>query len=325
MNEMQWILLAFAVVVVVAIYFVSQKRSSRQTKSYENSAQDKPSRSLGLKKQWAKVGLGASGDDNLPSMTPHADRPVSQRTAVNSSEENSRVVDSGTKAANSQVDGQDAFDYLQAKLELEAEMERQQDHAATSYATQPSPEQAPVEQPKHKVIEIDDMFPADDTYYSPEARDGRHQYNDTASQLEVPLDNSEPETFAILVLSIADEFSIKAIDQVLKTNGLTFNPEAGIFVKKVNNKTVLRVANIFEPGVFPAEWDEGASTAGIAIILQLPTHIKAPRAMDELILTARRVSQSLRGRMYDMERRMIRETDLQAMRERALDYETTRM
>lgn len=324
MNEMQWILLAFAVVVVVAIYFVSQKRSSRQSKPRERGAQNKPSRSLDIKKQWAKVGLGNTDNDSLPSIKPNPGSPT-QPVPIAENTQRNQETPINNQTTNNPVNEKDAFDYLQAKLELEAEMERQQDHAATSYATQQPPEQAPVEQPRHKVIEIDDMFPADDTYYSPEARDGRHQYNETASQLEVPLDNSEPETFAILVLSIADEFSIKAIDQVLKTNGLTYNAEAGIFVKKVNNKTVLRVANIFEPGVFPAEWDEGASTAGIAIILQLPTHIKAPRAMDELILTARRVSQSLRGRMYDMERRMIRETDLQAMRERALDYETTRM
>ena len=317
MNEMQWILLAFALVVVVAIYFVSQKRSSRQTKSREKT----PRSGLDLKKHWSKVGLGGQADDAIPSINPHSDLQSATKPAASDDSQPSKLEASmQAKSSKYAEPDHDAFEYLQAKLALEAEMERQQDLEVASYANQKL-----AEEPKHKVIEIDDMYPADDTYYPKDVRDGRHQYAEAPSQLEVPLDNSEPETFAILVLSIADEFSIKAIDQVLKTNGLTFNAEAGIFVKKVNNKTVLRVANIFEPGVFPAEWEEGASTAGIAIILQLPTHIKAPRAMDELILTARRVSQSLRGRMYDIERRMIRETDLQAMRERALDYETTRM
>ncbi|AEG31503.1 cell division protein ZipA [Thiomicrospira cyclica] len=325
MNEMQWILLAFAVVVVVAIYFVSQKRSSRQVKSRERAPRNKSSRSLDIKKQWAKVDFGASDTDSSSGMKPNADSSETQQAPMTPSIKSTHEAPTNNKIINNPANEDDAFNYMQEKLQLEEEIERQQDHAATSYAAQLTPEQTAAQQTRHKVIEIDDMFPADESYYSPEARDGRHQYNETASQLEVPLDNREPETFAILVLSIADEFSIKAIDQVLKTNGLIYNAEAGIFVKKVNNKTVLRVANIFEPGIFPAEWEEGASTAGIAIILQLPTHIKAPRAMDELILTARRVSQSLRGRMYDMERRMIRETDLQAMRERALDYETTRI
>jgi cell division protein ZipA len=322
MNEMQWILLAFALVVVVAIYFVSQKRASRHPKPREKT----PRAGLDLKKHWSKVGFGSAADDTLPSINPQSDvQPVTQSASSNNPQPQSPLSSKAaasmpTKPIATAAAEHDAFEYLQAKLALEAEMERQQDFAAAAYANQNL-----AEEPKHKVIEIDDMFPADETYYPKEVRDGRHHSAEAPSQLEVPLDNSEPETFAILVLSIADEFSIKAIDQVLKTNGLTFNADAGIFVKKVNNKTVLRVANIFEPGVFPAEWEEGASTAGIAIILQLPTHIKAPRAMDELILTARRVSQSLRGRMYDMERRMIRETDLQAMRERALDYETTRM
>ena len=316
MNEMQWILLAFALVVVVAIYFVSQKRSSRQTKSREKT----PRSGLDLKKHWSKLGLGGQADDAIPSISPHSDLQSVAKSAKSDNTQSSSQSAMQTKSSTNTEADHDAFEYLQAKLALEAEMERQQDLEVASYENQNL-----AEEPKHKVIEIDDMFPADDTYYPKELRDGRHHFAEAPSQLEVPLDNSEPETFAILVLSISDEFSIKAIDQVLKINGLTFNAEAGIFVKKVNSKTVLRVANIFEPGVFPAEWEEGASTAGIAIILQLPTHIKAPRAMDELILTARRVSQSLRGRMYDIERRMIRETDLQAMRERALDYETTRI
>ncbi|SFR50309.1 cell division protein ZipA C-terminal FtsZ-binding domain-containing protein [Thiomicrospira sp. ALE5] len=309
MNEMQWILLAFAVVVVIAIYVVSQKRSFRQSKPQEQAT----NANAVAKKRWAKVGLGAKEDVAIPSMKPNSDL----HTESNSTDNRDQPI---TEQPIDTSDKHDAFDYLQAKLELEAEMERKQDLAASTYASQ-----TPSDEAKHKVLEIDDMYPADNTFYAAETRDGRSESMSAASQLEVPLDNSEPENFAILVLSIADEFSLKAIDQVLRTNGLTFNGEAGIFVKRVNDKTVLRVANIFEPGVFPAEWEEGASTAGIAIILQLPTHIKAPRAMDELILTARRVSQSLRGRMYDMERRMIRETDLQAMRERALDYETKRM
>ncbi|AHF01291.1 cell dividion protein FtsZ [Thiomicrospira aerophila AL3] len=318
MNEMQWILLAFALVVVVAIYFVSQKRSSRHIKTEQEPKQKK---TFNIKNQFAKVGI-SKATENQPSQ---ASTRATFEDKIPSFKADEDLSTHSSLAGQSGRDDADAFDYLQAKLELEAEMEREQDRAASAFGHQSAKLANNQDGPKHKVIEIDDMFPADDTYYPKEVRDGRHNYAEAPSQLEVPLDNSEPETFAILVLSIADEFSIKAIDQVLKTNGLTFNAEAGIFVKKVNNKTVLRVANIFEPGVFPAEWEEGASTAGIAIILQLPTHIKAPRAMDELILTARRVSQSLRGRMYDMERRMIRETDLQAMRERALDYETTRM
>lgn len=311
MNEMQWILLAFALVVVIAIYIVSQKRSSRPPR-FQSNDDLKPVKSVKPKHS------SPSDVESLVSDNEEERLQVTQHKPIDSDIELPADVPlTRDHSLSSQTDQPTVgFDDRQTQLELDADI----NEPMTIQSKDPV-----AQSPTHKVIEIDDMFPVENGLYSDQPQDGRQRHQSSPDQLEVPLDNSEPETFAILVLSTGDAFSIKAIDQVLKTNGLSFKADTGIFVKKVNDSTVLRVANIFEPGVFPAEWEDGATTAGIAIILQLPSHIKAPRAMDELILTARRVSQSLRGRMYDMERRMIRETDLQLMRERALDYESKRI
>lgn len=58
------------------------------------------------------------------------------------------------------------------------------------------------------------------------------------------------------------------------------------------------------------------------MILELPTTVKAPAAMHDLIMMARKVSQRLQGRLYNMERQLLKESDLQTMREEAVKYES---
>lgn len=84
----------------------------------------------------------------------------------------------------------------------------------------------------------------------------------------------------------------------------------------------IRVANMLEPGTFPTEELDKYSTPGVAMILELPTSVRAPKAMHELIMMARKVSQRLNGRLYNMERQLVKESDLQSMRDAALDYES---
>jgi cell division protein ZipA len=148
----------------------------------------------------------------------------------------------------------------------------------------------------------------------------------TTSRVAEPLSEpkTEPQVFAILVLTASKEFSLPDVAQTLRASGLGYS-DKGTYIKTENGRTIIQVANVMEPGTFPADPLATDTTPGVALILQLPAAVPAPRAMDDLIMTARRVSQRLNGRMYDMHRHLIRESDLQGMREEALNYQSTRL
>ena len=134
--------------------------------------------------------------------------------------------------------------------------------------------------------------------------------------------NKKPEVYAIMVMSTGQEFSMSLVNQALLGVGLTYSDQ-GIFVKNDNmGNAFIKVANMLEPGTFPLEDLEGYVTPGVALILELPTTVRAPAAMHDLIMMARKISQKLNARLYDMNRHLIKESDLQSMRDAALDYES---
>ncbi len=130
------------------------------------------------------------------------------------------------------------------------------------------------------------------------------------------------EVFAILVMSTAQEFSMPLLNHALLGVGLVFS-ESGIYVKKDNmGNEIIKVANLLEPGSFPKADLENHATPGVVMILELPTTVKAPAAMHDMIMMARKVSQRLQGRLYNMERHLLKESDLQVMRDIAVSYES---
>ena len=134
--------------------------------------------------------------------------------------------------------------------------------------------------------------------------------------------DKKPEVFVLLVMSTGHEFAMTDLNQALYGVGLTLSDQS-IFVKKDNmGNEFIKVANMLEPGTFPVDNLEQFNTPGIAMILELPTTVRAPAAMHDLIMMARKVSQRMQGRLYNMDRHLIKESDLQSMRDAALDYES---
>ena len=185
------------------------------------------------------------------------------------------------------------------------------------------------EKPKHIVIEDPDMatieevgVPIEDT----PIRFGRPENASTqqAEKIERAVEKTEPEAFVIVVMGTGNEFPMKSVQHALLGVGLEFSQEQQIYLKKDSmGNTIIRVANLLEPGTFPAENLEHSATPGVVLILQLPTTIKAPAAMHDLIMMARKISQRLNGRLYNAERQLLKESDLQAMRDVAIAYEST--
>ncbi len=132
----------------------------------------------------------------------------------------------------------------------------------------------------------------------------------------------KPEVFVILVMSSTGEFEMPLLNQALLGVGLKMTDQQIFSLKDNMGNDFIRVANMLEPGTFPTEELDKYSTPGVAMILELPTSVRAPKAMHELIMMARKVSQRLNGRLYNMERQLVKESDLQSMRDAALDYES---
>ena len=123
----------------------------------------------------------------------------------------------------------------------------------------------------------------------------------------------------------SEEFLMSKINHTLHGVGLVLS-DSGIFVKKDSmGNEIIRVANLLEPGVFSKDdlVNSKMSSAGIVLILELPTTVKAPAVMHDMILMARKISQSLNGRLYNMDRQLTKESDLQKMRDTAVAYETS--
>lgn len=261
MNELQQVLLVFAVIVVVGLYFFSRQRNQEPEQDQnQDLAQDQADANTSSSHQPLET-VSQPG----PSNTEAA--PTSPRADA--------------------VAGFEPEDYVpeaQAKLPFGDDFE----------LTPPNID---------AVLEIDDMQPEELELTQPGSLTPR-----------------PPQVFAILVLSSHQEFSLSQLSQTFKSIGLSFS-DKGTFVKKTNQKVTLQVANIMEPGLFPAEPIEGLTTPGVALITELPCAVAGSKAIDDLIMTARRISQRLNGRMYDMQRHLLRESDLQAMREAASEFE----
>lgn len=302
MNELQQVLLVFAVIVVVGLYFFSRQRNQR------NRSED---REQPVAKQ--------SPTDKLKQKFSHGFTASSESSSESSPEKHPAMAGKTQEELD--------FESRQALLKFEEPLPEVYPFDPPPQNTSPNEKTKSVEAvadtiPKHKVIEVDDLEWVEDRYPSSykaptHTHTEHHVINSKISQ-------QEPEIYAILVLFTQVDLSVNKLMKHLQGVGLVYD-ERGIYVKKVSNRVVVKVANVMEPGLFPAEPDETMTTPGIALILELPSHIPAPGAMEELIMTSRRISQGLNGRMYDMQRHLLRESDIQSMREAALDYESKKL
>lgn len=147
------------------------------------------------------------------------------------------------------------------------------------------------------------------------------------SQEEQKAKEIEPETFAILVQTTnTKKIKMADLDALFTSLDLVYNQEQRIYVKKYLGKTGIYVANILNPGTFPTELDAEIASPGVALVTQLPSKIiSSTKAMEDLLWTARRISQQMQGRLYDQNRKILSESDLQAMQEKAKQFENSNL
>ncbi|MCF6298590.1 MAG: cell division-like protein [Thiomicrorhabdus sp.] len=341
MNELQQVLLIFAVVVVIALYFLSRNRQSvlKKERTQQDEKQQQAESSASYQK--ASHALNELGEPHIPASKntearlahlgeERVEPEVSKDQAVLPFGDEFEAAEQLVKAAqNPREQDQESMHTPADELVLNTETVTPEHSERPSEILQ---EEATAHQStsggKHHVLVVDDLNVIGDgsQYVAPEhekpsfglPEDGMAAHATEPRSAE----KKEPQVFVILVMSAGQEFSMLEVNQALLGVGLSLT-EGKIYVKCDNmGNHIIKVANLMEPGIFPIDTMETSTTCGVAMILELPATVKAPAAMHDLIMMARKISQRLQGRLYNMERQLLKESDLQTMRDEAVKYES---
>lgn len=317
MNELQQVLLVIAVIVIAGLYFLSKKKAKSASESEQKEADSASltpdlSRTPKISDPELHQGRQAANEALDALAEPHI--PVSEKTTQRILEKEQAEEVSANQASFSFDDDKDMVQ-TQKPLQPNVEPEKQ-------------PATPPKSGPKHIVIEDPDMVSIDEAGVP--AEDYQPTFGKPANaEAEITrvenreVETTEPQAFVIIVMSTGNEFAMPAVQHALLGVGLTYSEKDQLYVKQdTMGNNIITVANLLEPGTFPAENLEHYTTPGVVLILQLPTTVKAPAAMHDLIMMSRKISQRLNGRLYNMERHLMKESDLQAMRDAAITYET---
>ncbi|MBD3776985.1 MAG: cell division-like protein [Thiotrichales bacterium] len=307
MNELQQVLLIFAIVVIGVLFFLSKKRQAKSKSNPENVTASTPQTTTNPRQQASRA-LNGLGDEH-PGLSPQ----TVSRLQIDDSQP--------------QLGEEHQVPENQAKLPFDDEFQLQPSNVTVNETSQP--EAVAANGPKHHVLHVEELYTLEELN-APSASSSKVRFGIPPEQQgESPGQSqgakTEPEIFALLVLSTGgsgQEFSMEAVNQALLGVGLSFSKNQIYVTTDSKGREIIRVANILEPGTFPTDNLQNHTTPGIALILQLPTSIRAPAAMHDLIMMARKISQRLNGRLYNMERHLIKESDLQAMRDAAVEYES---
>lgn len=367
MNELQQVLLIFAVVVIAGLYFLSRSRQNQANQSNNPSAETNHSKPQNTKPlehtisdtasinevtdgkefsapahEKAAAALNELGEPHIPVSEATEKRVIEsfESDSASSSGNASNQPETPSDSNQQQTDpnnpnqgmlsfGED-FDLPEPNTAEEPSQNPAQNKDSTSSETatqvQQDQKQSNEDAGKHHVLVVDDpgMNGEIDTSSLPpeHIKPSFGIPEDKIKPKAVSATGKKPEVFVILVMSSTGEFEMPLLNQALLGVGLKMTDQQIFSLKDNMGNDFIRVANMLEPGTFPTEELDKYSTPGVAMILELPTSVRAPKAMHELIMMARKVSQRLNGRLYNMERQLVKESDLQSMRDAALDYES---
>lgn len=296
MNELQLVLLAFALIVVAVMFFLHQRNEAKR-----RNAKPEP------KATTAQTNYSVKTGQKTDSPTAYKAHKVIDTAQDELTEQDTVPENQGTLSF-----GED-FDLLPTQP------------SPNVSATQPASNES-----RHFVLEVEDLKTIEEAGPTGSAGDNLPSFGRPANEPVKEPENklaevTEPQVFVIMVMGTHD-FRMDALNKSLLGVGLSYSTEQQIYLKKNTfGRAYLHVANVMEPGSFPSMEEERFmkfTTQGIVLILELPTNIKAPAAMNDMIMIARKVSQRLEGRLYNAQRQLLRESDIQAMRDAAVAYET---
>ncbi len=294
MNELQQVLLIFAMIVIVGLYLLNKAKSKK------HPADTAQSQTTAQSKGDSSHELNDLGEAHLP---------LSEKTQHRLHlDEDSELEETVPDAQLGLSFGQEFEVHKSAKPQAETQQE-------TSVEDRRKPQEIQIESIEEEVDESN----ATEAVPEQAAQKETVAVQPTADTKDQP----EEKIFALIIMG-SEDFVWPKVNQTLQGVGL-LPSDSGIFVKNdTMGQELIRVANLLEPGTFPLEEPVNSDhkIAGLVLILTLPTSVSATSVMREMILMARKISQRLNGRLYDVERHLIKESDLQAMRDSAAQYDT---
>ena len=329
MNELQLVLLIFAVVVIGGLYFFSKIRQNKtqdaQTHATSGTLEDENIEKM-VSSNDSKKTSNSVRDQTDPDLLQV---PENQASFAFDDEFNT----STTKSDALNEPSVDLFDGDAQKIQDINSVREPNDINEPTMGEMPSEQVDSLNKQgkNHHILEVDELFTVSEMGGAGSANDppktnfGIPQHNAPAANQTPSKSQGEHQVFALLVLSTGSsgqEFSMDAVNHALLGVGLKFAKNQIYVTVDSQGSEIIRVANIIEPGTFPTENLASYKTPGVALILELPSSVRAPAAMHDLIMMARKISQRLKGRLYNMERQLIKESDLQAMRDAAVNYES---
>lgn len=346
MNELQQVLLILALIVVAGLYLVHLRKQRSTKNTSESGSEAKPKMETSGNSTSAKdsPGLNSLGEPHIP-LSPK----TAGRLGVGEAVEETPELSPKTHESASQSSAVNEPHVPDNQLGFSFDEEHEKPQATTAHQQQLHVDldvsdgnsdyvnDASTKKPKHIVIEDTEMmsvagFSAEDSKATADdvpsfgiPKDQPPASANVSKDVKVA-EKTDPELYIIIVMG-TEEYPWPKVNQTLQGVGLKPSDQS-IFVKydSMGNE-IIKVANLLEPGVFPVEEPSNHEfkTPGVVMILELPTTVKAPAAMHEMIMMARKISQRLNGRMYNAERQLMRESDLQQMRDAAVAYESVAM
>ncbi len=311
MNELQMVLLIFAILVVGVLFILNKNKKSKQNADAALNKQARQGHNPSTQLDVSQVDASQSSN-NLGEPWLSATIKSDSRLDENYHDEIEEVVpeNQGRLAFGKDFDSDESSIKNGTRIdESDLDVETNPKHYIT------------YEDSSEKTLNADAETPvimAEKPTLSKE--DGK------TLKAETPLPEiKEPKVFVIILMG-SKEFNMADLNKSFLGMGLVHS-EQGVYVKKnTQGKEYIHIANILEPGIFPEASSEGFDSfkiQGIALILALPTYVKAPAAMNDMVDIARKISQKFNARLYDGERRLLKESEIQAMRDTAISYEAT--
>ncbi len=123
------------------------------------------------------------------------------------------------------------------------------------------------------------------------------------------------------------EFAGRELWDFLHAAGLRHDPMK-IFSKTENNREdgrpIFRVANIVNPGTFDADAMDDFSTPGISMFMLLPAPVDNLLAFEQMLAVARRLAETLGGRLLDGDRQEMTAQAIEQARRRIREFDNNR-
>ncbi len=147
--------------------------------------------------------------------------------------------------------------------------------------------------------------------------------DDTPAEATAPPDGEE-KLIVLTVMAPEDAvFAGEALISVLKECGLRYG-EHRIYHRTLATQqgtvSLYSVANVVEPGCLDADHMEDYTTPGVALFMQLPGPFDGLAAFEQMLHTARTLSERLGGELLDGRRCTLTHQSIERLREELVEY-----